>query len=127
MIKLTKDQLGSNTKPLTSQSSKLKPLKPSSKQHQSTSSNGRLNEPVLTTRRTSRYSRGGTRSSQQLASSNKKYIVDQADREAWMLQVLCQILQTDNLTDVQSWLVSTRCDATSAMSRVCVCVCVSVI
>ena len=24
-----------------------------------------------------------------------------------MLQVLCQILQTDNLADVQAWLVST--------------------
>lgn len=40
--------------------------------------------------------------------NNKQYVIDSADRELWMLQVLCQILQTDNLTDVQSWLVSTN-------------------
>ncbi len=102
MIKQMKDQ---SRKPSSSQSSKLQPLKPMSKQQLSSPGTGsRLNEPVLTTRRTSRYSRSGSRGL--LASSNKKYIVDQADREAWMLQVLCQILQTDNLVDVQAWLVS---------------------
>lgn len=61
---------------------------------------GRLNEPLPTGRRT------GTRASRGIGLTGKKYIVEQGEREAWMLQVLCQILQTDNLIDVQSWLVS---------------------
>jgi hypothetical protein len=68
-----------------------------------TSKSQRLNEPLLTGRRTSRFSRGGSKG----ISTGNKYIVNQADREAWMLQVLCQILQTDSLVDVQAWLVST--------------------
>ncbi|CAF1466820.1 unnamed protein product [Adineta ricciae] len=32
--------------------------------------------------------------------------VPEDEREAWMLQVLCQLLDTCNLEDVQSWLVS---------------------
>ena len=103
-IKLMKEQ--QSAKPTSSSSIKLQPLSRSG----NVTASGRLNEPVLATRRTSRYSRGGTGASAAsrgiLASSNKKYIVDQADREAWMLQVLCQILQTDNLVDVQAWLVS---------------------
>jgi hypothetical protein len=100
-IRLMKEQ---STKPTSSSSIKLQPLSRSG----NVTASGRLNEPVLATRRTSRYSRGGTGAASRglLASSNKKYIVDQADREAWMLKVLCQILQTDNLVDVQAWLVS---------------------
>lgn len=67
-----------------------------------TAKSQRLNEPLLTGRRTSRFSRGGSKGAQ----TGNKYIVNQADREAWMLQVLCQILQTDSLVDVQAWLVS---------------------
>jgi hypothetical protein len=76
------------------------------------SSSTRLNEPLPSRNRTSRQSRGGsahTGHAQHKSSSNnnKHYVIDSAEREIWMLQVLCQILQTDNLTDVQSWLVST--------------------
>lgn len=74
------------------------------------SSATRYNEPLLTGRKKSRagskrFSRGA--SSGRL-TGNKHFIVDQSDRETWMLQVLCQILQTDNLADVQAWLVSTN-------------------
>ena len=84
--------------------------------HKNSSSNSssstRLNEPLPSRNRTSRQSRGGsahTGHAQHKSSSNnnKHYVIDSAEREIWMLQVLCQILQTDNLTDVQSWLVST--------------------
>jgi hypothetical protein len=75
----------------------------------------RLNEPLPPQsrhHRTSRQlSRGLSASANHLntaTASNKHYVIDSADRELWMLQVLCQILQTDNLADVQSWLVSTN-------------------
>lgn len=82
------------------------------KNSSSSSSSTRLNEPLPSRNRTSRQSRGGsahTGHAQHKSSSNnnKHYVIDSAEREIWMLQVLCQILQTDNLTDVQSWLVST--------------------
>ncbi|CAF1055374.1 unnamed protein product [Brachionus calyciflorus] len=80
--------------PTSSQSRKLT-------SHGQSSSTGRLNEPLLTGRRTK-----GSRASRGVPLTGKNYIVDQAEREAWMLQVLCQILQTDSLVDVQSWLVS---------------------
>lgn len=78
-------------------------------------SSTRLNEPLPSRNRTSRHSRAGAtgsahhrRTGVSMASAGgKHYVVDSADREIWMLQVLCQILQTDNLADVQSWLVST--------------------
>ncbi|CAF4089385.1 unnamed protein product [Rotaria sp. Silwood2] len=37
---------------------------------------------------------------------NHLFCVDEQEREMWMLQVLCQILQTDNINEIQSWLVS---------------------
>jgi hypothetical protein len=55
----------------------------------------------------SSYSSRGSLVSRSLSAANKPdFIVDEQDRESWMLQVLCQILQTDSLVDVQSWLVS---------------------
>ena len=82
-------------KPTSSSSNmsvKLQPInytKPSSKSasslgkrpDRSSYSSGRLNEPVPKTRHTSRFSRGA--SNGQLASG-KKFIVEQADREAWV-------------------------------------------
>ncbi|CAF0797225.1 unnamed protein product [Rotaria sordida] len=38
--------------------------------------------------------------------SNHLFCVDEQEREVWMLQVLCQILQTENINEIQSWLVS---------------------
>ena len=68
----------------------------------------RLNEPLPSRNRTSRQSRGSSGTGHHKSSQfNKNYVIDSAEREIWMLQVLCQILQTDSLTDVQSWLVST--------------------
>jgi hypothetical protein len=87
-----------NSKPQTAQSTSKKP------QSSYSSKTFRLNEPLLTGRRgTSR----GSLVSRSLSAANKPdFIVDEQDRESWMLQVLCQILQTDSLVDVQSWLVS---------------------
>jgi len=34
------------------------------------------------------------------------FCVDEQEREMWLLQVLCQILQTDDVNEVRSWLVS---------------------
>jgi hypothetical protein len=65
----------------------------------------RLNEP-LNTGRSSRKSSRNTGYRLNTGNNNNKYIVDQNEREIWMLQVLCQILQTENLAEVQSWLVS---------------------
>ena len=44
-----------------------------------TSSTGRLNEPLLTGRRTK-----GSRASRGVPLTGKNYIVDQAEREAWV-------------------------------------------
>ncbi|RNA32497.1 TBATA isoform X1, partial [Brachionus plicatilis] len=86
--------------PTSSQS--RKPTSQQQQHQQQSHSSGRLNEPLLTGRRTK-----GSRGSRGMPLTGNNYIVDQADREAWMLQVLCQILQTESLVDVQSWLVST--------------------
>ena len=45
-----------------------------------TSKSQRLNEPLLTGRRTSRFSRAGSKG----VTTGNKYIVNQADREAWV-------------------------------------------
>jgi hypothetical protein len=45
-----------------------------------TSKSQRLNEPLLTGRRTSRFSRAGSKGIQ----TGNKYIVNSADREAWV-------------------------------------------
>ncbi|CAF1201324.1 unnamed protein product [Rotaria magnacalcarata] len=37
---------------------------------------------------------------------NHLVCVDEQEREMWMIQVLCQILKTDNINEIQSWLVS---------------------
>ncbi|CAF4331713.1 unnamed protein product, partial [Rotaria magnacalcarata] len=37
---------------------------------------------------------------------NHLVCVDEQEREMWMIQVLCQILKTDNISEIQSWLVS---------------------
>jgi len=34
------------------------------------------------------------------------YCIEDGEREMWMIKVLCQILQTDSMQDIQSWLVS---------------------
>ena len=44
-------------------------------------SSTRLNEPLRTGRKTSRFSRQGSKG---INTGSKKYIVDQADREAWV-------------------------------------------
>ncbi|CAF0879687.1 unnamed protein product [Didymodactylos carnosus] len=36
---------------------------------------------------------------------NHLFCVDENERETWMIQILCQILQTENLPDIQSWLM----------------------
>ena len=46
-----------------------------------TAKSQRLNEPLLTGRRTSRFSRAGSKGG---AQTGNKYIVNQADREAWV-------------------------------------------
>ena len=46
-----------------------------------TSKSQRLNEPLLTGRRTSRFSRAGSKGVQ----TGNKYIVNSADREAWVV------------------------------------------
>jgi hypothetical protein len=86
--------------------------KPCTPMNKPGSAAARYNEPLLTGRKASRHgSRHGSRYGSKAGSTgnltgNKHFIVDQSEREAWMLQVLCQILQTDNLADVQAWLVS---------------------
>lgn len=127
MIKKLKEQSMSRNALASSHSQRPKSLRPllGSSHQQLSSSSGlpqsqRLNEKVPKSRRTSRFSRQSTRTGTGtggtaggLGSSHRgagavegKFVVDQADREAWMLQVLCQVLQTDNLVDVQAWLVS---------------------
>jgi hypothetical protein len=122
MIKKLKEQSITSRGDLTSASSAanahLHRLKPLSASQQNPPQSQRLNEKVPRSRRTSRFSRQSTRNKRTSGSSQGgppgssaaqvegKFVVDQADREAWMLQVLCQVLQTDNLVDVQAWLVS---------------------
>ncbi|CAF3640918.1 unnamed protein product [Rotaria sordida] len=51
-------------------------------------------------------SRGRTGSKHATPYSDMLFNVPEHEREMWMLQVLCQLLGTSNLEDVQSWLVS---------------------
>ncbi|CAF0789721.1 unnamed protein product [Adineta ricciae] len=51
-------------------------------------------------------SRGRTGSKHSTAYSDMLFHVPENEREMWMLQVLCQLLGTSNLEDVQSWLIS---------------------
>ncbi|UJR23474.1 hypothetical protein I4U23_026474 [Adineta vaga] len=51
-------------------------------------------------------SRGRTGSKHSTAFSDTLFNVPENEREMWMLQVLCQLLGTSNLEDVQSWLIS---------------------
>ncbi|CAF1642989.1 unnamed protein product [Rotaria magnacalcarata] len=60
---------------------------------------GRFNEGTST-------SRGRTGSKHGTAYSDTLFSVPENEREMWMLQVLCQLLGTSQLEDVQSWLVS---------------------
>ena len=60
--------------PVSSQSRKL-----TSQRNPTTSSTGRLNEPLLTGRRTK-----GSRASRGVPLTGKNYVVDQAEREAWV-------------------------------------------
>ncbi|CAF3700741.1 unnamed protein product [Rotaria sordida] len=64
---------------------------------------GRWNETPKTLRR-SQSSRGRTPLSALVP--NHLFCVDEQEREMWMLQVLCQILKTEDINEVQSWLVS---------------------
>ncbi|CAF2874742.1 unnamed protein product [Rotaria sp. Silwood2] len=60
---------------------------------------GRFNEGTA-------LSRGRTGSKHGTAYSDVLFHVPENEREMWMLQVLCQLLGTSHLEDVQSWLVS---------------------
>ncbi|CAF1112466.1 unnamed protein product [Didymodactylos carnosus] len=51
-------------------------------------------------------SRGRTSSKHATALNETLFNVPENERDMWMLQVLCQLLGTSNLEDVQSWLVS---------------------
>ncbi|CAF0818873.1 unnamed protein product [Adineta steineri] len=51
-------------------------------------------------------SRGRTGSKHSTAYSDTLFNVPESEREMWMLQVLCQLLGTSDLEDVQSWLIS---------------------
>jgi len=51
-------------------------------------------------------SRGRTGSKHGTPFSDSLFQMPENEREMWMLQVLCQLLGTGNLEDVQSWLVS---------------------
>ncbi|CAF3768980.1 unnamed protein product [Rotaria sordida] len=51
-------------------------------------------------------SRGRTGSKHATAYSEMLFNVPENEREMWMLQVLCQLLGTSQLEEVQSWLVS---------------------
>ncbi|CAF3068312.1 unnamed protein product [Rotaria socialis] len=51
-------------------------------------------------------SRGRTGSKHSTPYSDMLFNVPEHERDMWMLQVLCQLLGTSNLEDVQSWLVS---------------------
>ncbi|CAF1033556.1 unnamed protein product [Didymodactylos carnosus] len=51
-------------------------------------------------------SRGRTSSKHATALNEALFSVPENERDMWMLQVLCQLLNTSNLEDVQSWLVS---------------------
>ncbi|CAF1293803.1 unnamed protein product [Rotaria sordida] len=64
---------------------------------------GRWNETPKTLRR-SQSLRGRTPLSALVP--NHLFCVDEQEREMWMLQVLCQILKTEDINEVQSWLVS---------------------
>ncbi|CAF0786329.1 unnamed protein product [Didymodactylos carnosus] len=66
---------------------------------------GRWNETPRTLSR-ARTSLSRQRTALSSLVPNHLFCVDENEREMWMLQVLCQILQTENLADIQSWLVS---------------------
>lgn len=51
-------------------------------------------------------SRGRTGTKHGTPFSDTLFNMPENEREMWMLQVLCQLLGTSNLEDVQSWLVS---------------------
>ncbi|CAF0785765.1 unnamed protein product [Adineta steineri] len=51
-------------------------------------------------------SRGRTATKRGTGQPEALFNVPENERDMWMLQVLCQILDTSNLEDVQSWLVS---------------------
>ncbi|CAF2068886.1 unnamed protein product [Rotaria magnacalcarata] len=66
---------------------------------------GRWNETPRTLNR-SKSLRGRTPLSSLVP--NHLFCVDEQEREMWMLQVLCQILKTQDVNEVQSWLVSSN-------------------
>ncbi|CAF1144203.1 unnamed protein product [Rotaria sp. Silwood1] len=45
------------------------------------------------------------------------FCVDEQEREMWMLQVLCQILKTEDINEVQSWLVSSSSNEKEAVRQ----------
>jgi len=69
----------------------------------------RFNETRTSATRTNRSTSKYTPSS---SSANSKFILcnDESDREMWLLKILSQILDTESLLDVQTWLVSADLD-----------------
>ncbi|CAF2679816.1 unnamed protein product [Rotaria sp. Silwood2] len=75
---------------------------------------GRWNETPKTLSR-SRSLRGRTPLSALIP--NHLFCVDEQEREMWMLQVLCQILKTEDINEVQSWLVSSSLNEKDAVRQ----------
>jgi hypothetical protein len=69
----------------------------------------RFNE---TRKSTTRLNRTGLKHKPSSSCKNSKYILcnDESDREMWLLKILSQILDTESLLDVQTWLVSADLD-----------------
>jgi hypothetical protein len=69
----------------------------------------RFNE---TRKSTTRLNRSTSKYTPGISSTNSKYILcnDESDREMWLLKILSQILDTESLLDVQTWLVSADLD-----------------
>jgi len=76
-------RLQEGNKTPASRSQHMKNAQQANKTQTPASGSGRLNEPLLTGRRTSRQSRQ-SRTGSKAMSSGKKYIVDQSEREAWV-------------------------------------------
>ncbi len=83
-------RLQEGSKTPASRSQQTKNVQQANKTQTPASSSGRLNEPLLTGRRASRQSRQSrqNRTGSKAMSSGKKYIVDQSEREAWVI-ILC--------------------------------------
>ncbi|CAF4535056.1 unnamed protein product [Rotaria sp. Silwood1] len=91
------------TPPSPSQLPSLSVSKTPSTTGQYSRQSGRWNE---TPKSTSRFRSSRRRTPLKSILPNHLFCVDEQEREMWMLQVLCQVLQTDNINEIQSWLVS---------------------